>query len=60
MYIIVTSERLKNEYQIPALSGEDIFVSVENLGSGMSGLKNLSINMRRNPEKVEDALEALG
>lgn len=55
----VTTERLKNEYQVPGLSVDDIFAPIENLGSGMRGLKNLSIDIRRNPEKVADALESL-
>ena len=54
-----TTAVLKDKYQVPSLSIDDLFAPAESLGNGMRGLTNLSIDIRRIPDKVEAAIDAL-
>ncbi len=50
---------LAQKYEVPPLAENALFHTMENLGCGMRGLKNLSLDIRRCPDKVEAAMNAL-
>ncbi|MBQ7737768.1 MAG: hypothetical protein IJT62_08050 [Oscillospiraceae bacterium] len=52
-------QTLAEKYDVPVFAENGLFCPLENLGCGMRGLKEFSIDIRRRPDKVEAAVEAL-
>ena len=50
---------LAEKYEVPPFIENALFASIEALGCGMRGLKEFSIDVRRSPQKVEEAIQAL-